>query len=182
MYVRLEVQLCAFLTLERWAVSFTPRPLYLPGVSLGYPLIRRFGGPQSRRELILRVERQGSCPSWESNSYCQVFKKDLQSWASVMGVVRYQEACDKVGNVSITLLVSNILVRSLYWYSLNVCSILRDRTRLYPNQTIVVSVLMFRIFTEDKGRMCNDANKYHLNEDAVKNSYTLQVAWTCETT
>ena len=41
---------------------------------------------------------------------------------------------------------------------------------------IFASVLMFRIFTEDKGRIYNDTNKYQLNEDAVKNSYTLQVA------
>jgi len=47
---------------------------------------------------------------------------------------------------------------------------------------IIVSVLMFRIFTEDKGRMHNDTNKYQMNDDTVKNSYTLQVARTCVTT
>jgi len=30
--------------------------------------------------------------------------------------------------------------------------------------------------------MYNDTNKYQSNEDAVKNSYTLQVAWSCEAT
>jgi hypothetical protein len=32
----------------RWAVSFTPRPLYLQGKSPQYPLHRRLGGVQSR--------------------------------------------------------------------------------------------------------------------------------------
>jgi hypothetical protein len=31
----------------RWAVSFTPRPLYLQGKSPSYPLDRRLGGPQN---------------------------------------------------------------------------------------------------------------------------------------
>jgi hypothetical protein len=31
-----------------WVVSFTPRPLYLQGKSLQYPLDRRLNGPQSR--------------------------------------------------------------------------------------------------------------------------------------
>jgi hypothetical protein len=32
----------------RWVVSFTPRPLYLPGKNPLYPLDRRLGGPHSR--------------------------------------------------------------------------------------------------------------------------------------
>jgi hypothetical protein len=32
----------------KWAVSFTPRPLYPQGKSPRYPLDRRVGGPQSR--------------------------------------------------------------------------------------------------------------------------------------
>jgi hypothetical protein len=32
----------------RWAVSFTPRPLYPQGKSPSYPLDRRLGGPQNR--------------------------------------------------------------------------------------------------------------------------------------
>jgi hypothetical protein len=35
---------------------------------------------------------------------------------------------------------------------------------------------MFGIFAEDKGKMYNGTNKYQLDEDTVKNSYTLQVA------
>jgi hypothetical protein len=37
-----------FGTRLRWAVSFTPRPLYSQGNSPWYPLDRRLGGPQSR--------------------------------------------------------------------------------------------------------------------------------------
>lgn len=47
---------------------------------------------------------------------------------------------------------------------------------------IIVYVLMFRTFTEEKGRMFNETNKYQSNEYAIKGSYTVQVARTCETT
>jgi len=37
-----------FGTKWRLVINFTPRPLYLQGKSLLYPLDRRLGGPQSR--------------------------------------------------------------------------------------------------------------------------------------
>jgi hypothetical protein len=50
-YWGVEVELHALFDLGtrwRWVVSFTPRPLYLQGKSLCYPLDRRLGGSQSR--------------------------------------------------------------------------------------------------------------------------------------
>jgi hypothetical protein len=38
-------------TRRRWAVSFTPRPLYPQGKNLLYPLDRRLDGTQSRSGL-----------------------------------------------------------------------------------------------------------------------------------
>jgi hypothetical protein len=48
----------------RWAVNFTPQPVYLQGNSPQYPLGRRLGGPQSQSE------RRGehSWPYRDSNS------------------------------------------------------------------------------------------------------------------
>jgi len=39
----------------RWAVSFTPRPLYSQGKSLLYPLSRRLGGPHMMSIYYIRV-------------------------------------------------------------------------------------------------------------------------------
>jgi hypothetical protein len=37
----------------RWVVSSTPRPLYPQGKSPWYPLDRRLGGPQRRKDVTV---------------------------------------------------------------------------------------------------------------------------------
>jgi hypothetical protein len=56
-------------TRGRWMVNFTPGTLYLQVKNSQYPLVRKFGVPQSRPAC---GEQKNPCPCWESKSSCPV--------------------------------------------------------------------------------------------------------------
>jgi hypothetical protein len=64
-YIRVDPHFLDLGTNWKWAVSFTPLPLYSRGKRPPYPLDRRLSGPQSRSGW--RGRRKNSWPSRNSN-------------------------------------------------------------------------------------------------------------------
>jgi hypothetical protein len=78
----------------KWAVSFTPRPLYLRGKNPRYPLDRRLGGP---RTCLDDVEKKNSYPYRDSNSDSSTFQSVVihyTDWA-ILASKLPEETCRK---------------------------------------------------------------------------------------
>jgi hypothetical protein len=74
----------------RWAVRFTPRPLYLRGKNSRYPSNRRLGGPQTRsgRRGEYKILDPTKTRAAHSQSLYRLFKNCRSPWETLSSVAR----------------------------------------------------------------------------------------------